>query len=267
MAELVQANDVRLAYERTGSGDRAVVFVHGLGGSRLGWSEQLRGAAEAGLEAVALDLRGAGDSEKPAGPYSVEAWAADVVAAIDALGLETAIVVGHSVGCMVAEHAALSLGDRCAGLAMLGGRLKWPDGFPEAVAERAGLARADRLDEVARGVAQGALSERARRERPELVERFVEAFMDANEPEAYAESALATGRGAMRTPEGVGCPALAFAGVEDPVTPPESAREISEAMPEGRFATVPEGAHWCQIEAPQAVNDVLLPFLRSAATG
>jgi 3-oxoadipate enol-lactonase len=267
MPDLIGAGDVRLAYERTGVGEQAVVFVHGLGGSRLGWSEQLRGAAEAGFDAVALDLRGSGASEKPRGPYSVEAWAADVVAAAGALELESVIVVGHSVGCMVAEHAALALGDRCAGLAMLGGRLEWPDGFPEAVAERAELARAGRLEEVARGVAAGALSERARTERPELMEEFVRDFLEANDPEAYAEAALATGKGAMRTPGDVSCPALAFAAAEDPVTPVESAREIAEAMPRGRFATVPEGAHWCQIEAPQAVNDVLLPFLRSTTTG
>ena len=48
---------------------------------------------------------------------------------------------------------------------------------------------------------------------------------------------------------------------------PSLAIEIAEAMPRGRFATVPEGAHWCQIEAPEAVNEALLPFLRSAQTG
>lgn len=265
--ERVSAGDVDLACDRAGSGEVAVVLVHGLGGSRLGWAAQLRAAAEAGFEAIALDLRGAGDSDKPPGPYSVEGWAADVVAAIDAMGLERAILVGHSVGCMVAEHAALALGGRCAALAVLGGRLEWPDGFPEALAERAELARRGRLDEVARGVAAGALSERARESDPGLVERFVADFLSANEPEAYAEAADATGRGSMLTPGEVRCPALAFAGIEDPVTPPESAREIAAAMPLGRFATVAEGAHWCQIEAPAAVNDALLPFLRSPETG
>lgn len=267
MTELIEAGDVRLACDRAGSGEETAVFVHGLGGSRRGWAEQLSAVAEAGLAALALDLRGAGDSEKPPGPYSVEGWAADVVAAIGSLGIERTILVGHSVGCMVVEHAALALGERCAGVAMLGGRLRWPDGFAEALAERAALARAGKLEEVARGVAAGALSERARSERPELVEEFVRDFAAANEPEAYAEAAEATGRGAMRTPEEVRCPALAFAGAEDQVTPPESAAEIAAAMPQGRSATVPEGAHWCQIEAPEAVNGILLPFVRAAATG
>jgi 3-oxoadipate enol-lactonase len=265
--DTIDAGGVTLAYDRAGAGDTAVVFVHGLGGSRAGWSEQLRAAAEAGFQAVALDMRGAGDSERPPGPYSVEGWAADVTAAVGALELERAILVGHSVGCMVAEHAALALGEDCEGLAMLGGRLHWAEGFSEALAECAELARQGRLEEVARAVAIAALSERARRERPRLEDEFVRDFLAANDPDGYAESALATARGAMRTPEQVACPALAFAAAEDPVTPPESAREIAATMPRGRLATVPEGAHWCQVEAPEAVNDALLPFLRSVVTG
>src|SRR5262249_14243554 len=154
------------------------------------------------------------------------------------------------------EHAALALGDRCTALAMLGGTLRWPDGFGDAAAERARLARDGRLREVADAVAAGALTQAAHAERPELVERFLELFM-TNDPDAYAESALATARGAMLEPERIACPALALAGEEDAVTPPSAAGQIAAAMPGGEAAEVGKGAHWCQFELPGAVTDRL----------
>lgn len=265
-ADAIEVDGAELAFSRTGGAGPAVVFVHGLGGTRESWAEQLAGAARAGFDAIALEMRGAGPGPPPPGPYSVEQWAADVVAVIDALGIERAGLVGHSVGCMTVEHAALELGGRCTALAMLGGTLAWPAAAGDAFAERARLARDGRLAEVAEAVAAAGLSERARERRPDLTERLIE-IVTSNPPEGYAEAALAAGRGSMREPEAVECPALAFAGSEDPVTPVSAAEEVADAMPRGRSAAVRGGAHWCQLEAPEAVNEVLLPFLQGAATG
>ena len=93
------------------------------------------------------------------------------------------------------------------------------------------------------------------------------AMFAANDPDGYAESALATARGKMIEPERVLCHAFAFAGSEDPVTPPSGAKEIAAAMPRGEFVTVPGGSHWCHMEVPSAVSEKLLEFLRRAAIG
>jgi 3-oxoadipate enol-lactonase len=167
---------------------------------------------------------------------------------------------------MVVEHAALALQDRCAALAMLGGTISWPGGFEEAAAERARLARDGRLREVGEAVAAGGLTPPAHADRPELVERFLELF-GTNDPEAYAESALATARGTMVQPEGIVCRALALAGDEDAVTPPAAAHQIAAAMPRGESAGVPGGAHWCHFELPDRVSDRLLAFLQRPAIG
>lgn len=265
MAERIDIGDVKLAYERRGEG-AAVVLVHGLGGRKEAWSGQLEALAGAGYDAVAIDLRGAGDSDKPQGPYSVEGWAQDLIALLEALGIERAALVGHSVGCMVVEHAALALQDRCPALAMLGGAVRWADGFESVLAERAELARAGGLQEIAEAVAATGLSEHARADDPELVERFVGMFA-ANDAEGYAESALATARGAMLEPERILSHALAFAGALDAVTPPAASKEIAAAMPRGEYTTVPDGAHWCHMEVPDSVNDRLLGFLEHAAIG
>lgn len=259
MSERTEVNGVGLAHQRRGHGP-AVAFVHGLGGRKEAWAEVLAVTAGSGFEAIAIDLRGAGESDKPPGPYSVEGWAQDLVELLDALGLERVALVGHSVGCMVVEHASLALGERCGALAMLGGVLDWPPEAKPAFEQRAELARAGRMEEIAEAVTGTGLSPAAHSQRPELVERM-KAMIAANEEEAYAESALATGRASMREPERIGCPALAFAGEKDPVTPPVGSRAIAAAMPRSESGVVEGGAHWCMLEAPERVSELLLGFL------
>jgi 3-oxoadipate enol-lactonase len=255
----VQIDDLELVYERAGEGP-AVALVHGLGGSAYGWRAQLAGLAAAGYRAIAHDQRGSGRSSKPPGPYSVEEWAQDLERLLVALEVDRVALVGHSVGTMVAEHAALRLGERCWALAVLGGALSWPPDALPVFERRAELARAGRLDEIAEQVAITGLSERCRAERPEL-EGLFGALIAGNDPDGYAESALATRDGTMLDPERVDCPTLAFCGELDPVTPPAASEAIAAAIPGAQHAVIEGAAHWCQLEAPAAVNQALVGFL------
>jgi pimeloyl-ACP methyl ester carboxylesterase len=194
----------------------------------------------------------------------VELWAGDLERLLDGLDVERAALVGHSVGCMVAEHAAVRLGDRVWALAVLGGALEWPDGAKPAFEQRAALARDGRMDEIAAAVTATGLTERCRREEPALHGLMLE-LIASNDPDAYAESALATGAGSMREPDRVGCPVLAFCGAEDPVTPPSFAEAIAAAVQRGETATVEAAAHWCMLERPGGVSAALLVFLDRSA--
>jgi 3-oxoadipate enol-lactonase len=243
-----------------------VLFAHGLGGSAYAWWAQLAACAKRGYRAIAYDQRGAGRSSKPPGPYSVESWAEDAVGALDALGIERAALVGHSVGCMVAEYAAVALGERAWALALCGGAREWPPEAVPAFERRAELARAGRMDEIAEAVAATGLSEGCRAEHPELHGLMLE-LIASNDPAAYADWALATGGGSMRDLDALECPVLAFCGAADPVTPPSFAEAIAGAVPDGRAATVAEAAHWCMLERPEAVSELLLDFLAAPARG
>jgi pimeloyl-ACP methyl ester carboxylesterase len=260
VSERIEVGDVTLSYEDGGGEEPAVLFVHGLGGSAYTWRAQLAAFGAAGYRAVAYDQRGAGRSSKPAGPYSVEQWAADLEGLLDALGIERAALVGHSVGCMVAEHGALRLGERCPGLALLGGALRWRPEAAPVFEERVRLARTGHMEEIAETVATTGLSERCRAERPELYGLFCEAIA-SNDPVAYAECSAATARAEMIEPERIACPTLALCGELDPVTPPAFAEAIAAAVPAGETGVIPGAAHWCQLEAPEAVSGALLAWL------
>jgi pimeloyl-ACP methyl ester carboxylesterase len=267
MAERMELDGVTLAYEeRAGTGGAAtIVFVHGLGGSIHSWWAQLAACEGRGLRCVAYDQRGAGLSAKPPGPYSVELWSRDLAQLLEALGVERPVLVGHSVGCMVAEQACIELGDRVAGLMTIGGALRWRDEAAPVFEERVEQARAGLMDAIATTVVGTGLSEARRGSDPVLAGLFRE-LIASNDPRAYAECSAATAVARMVDTDRVACPVLACCGEHDPVTPPAFAEAIAAAVPDGRTAVVGGAAHWCQLEAPERVNEILLGFADELAT-
>jgi 3-oxoadipate enol-lactonase len=259
----IEVNGIELAYEDTGDEGPAVLFVHGLGGSTRNWDAQLF-ACEDRYQGIAYDQRGHGQSEKPPGPYSVEEWATDLIGLLDALEIERAALVGHSVGCMVAEHAAVDLGERVWALAMCGGALAWRPEAGPVFEERVKLARDGRMEEIADAVITTGLSERCRAERADVVKRMREILL-ANDPGSYAEASAATAPAAMHHLDRLACPVLAFCGSEDPVTPPATAEDLASACPNGETGVVEGAAHWCMLEDPEQFNSVLFGFLDRAA--
>jgi pimeloyl-ACP methyl ester carboxylesterase len=269
MPTAIELDDVTLVYEERNPDSRdsgtAVVFVHGLGGSSYSWWAQLAACEAQGHRGIAYDQRGAGRSTKPGGPYSVELWAEDLERVLDHLRVDAAILIGHSVGCMVVEHAAVRLGDRVRGLAMLGGALRWRPEAGPVFEQRVKLAREGRMDEIAHTVAQTGLSESCRDTNPALLGLFLE-LIASNDPGAYADWSAATAAAHMIEPGRVACPALAACGELDPVTPPAFAEAIAAEIPAGRTATIEGAAHWCHIEAPADVSALLLEFVDEIAT-
>ena len=97
----VRANEVHLFYVEHGHGE-AVIFIPGLGGDHYLWHRQLPAFA-AHFRAIAIDNRGAGQSDKPDVPYTIEQMADDVASLMDALGIERAHLVGASMGGFIAS--------------------------------------------------------------------------------------------------------------------------------------------------------------------
>jgi pimeloyl-ACP methyl ester carboxylesterase len=269
MPKAIELDGVTIACEERGARsqgeDPAVVFVHGLGGSSYAWWAQLAACEASDRWAIAYDQRGAGRSSKPSGPYSVEGWARDLEQVLDRLAVERAILVGQSVGAMIVEHAALRCAERVLGIVMIGGALRWRPEAGPVFEERVRLAHAGQMSQIATAVVQTGLSEACRKANPALSGLFCE-LIAANEPRAYADWAAATATAEMLEPERLGCAALAVCGELDPVTPPTFAEAVAAAIPGGRTAVVEGAAHWCQIEAPDAVSGLILQFLDDLAT-
>jgi pimeloyl-ACP methyl ester carboxylesterase len=113
----VETNGIRMHIAEQGSGP-LVVFCHGFPESWYSWRHQLRALAEAGFHAVAPDMRGYGQTDRPQEieKYSLLHLVGDMVGLLDALGAEQAVIAGHDWGAPVAWHAALMRPDRFRGV-------------------------------------------------------------------------------------------------------------------------------------------------------
>jgi pimeloyl-ACP methyl ester carboxylesterase len=109
----IDANGIRIHIAEQGSGP-LVLLCHGFPESWYSWRHQLRALAEAGFHAVAPDMRGYGDSERPAAvdQYSLFHLVGDMVGLLDSLGEQHAVIAGHDWGAPVAWHAAMMRPDR-----------------------------------------------------------------------------------------------------------------------------------------------------------
>lgn len=89
-----------------------VLLVHGLRCSHVTWRHQIPTLVGAGYRAIAPDLRGHGETDKPAGAYSHELWTGDLLALLDLLELDQAVLVGHSLGGGIVQSFALKHPER-----------------------------------------------------------------------------------------------------------------------------------------------------------
>jgi len=112
----VVTNGIRMHIAESGAGP-LVVLCHGFPESWYSWRHQLHGVAEAGFHAVAPDMRGYGQTQRPEeiDQYTLLHLIGDIIGLLDTLGAETAVIVGHDWGAPVAWHAALLRPDRFRG--------------------------------------------------------------------------------------------------------------------------------------------------------
>jgi non-heme chloroperoxidase len=249
---------VRLEYEERGDPDGVpVLLLHGATDSRRSWDTVLPHLPPS-IRAVALSQRGHGDSDKPGALYTIEQMAADAAAAIDALRLGPAVVVGHSMGTWVAERLAIDSPERVRALLLVAGL-----GAPRENAEQFGLFEELSLfegaidDEVAREFQLGTT------ERPladELLDLFVAeslklppalwrvlfgSFLDVDLWEGLAS---------------VEVPALLVWGDRDALVTRGEQDRLVETIPQARLAVYEGTGHAVHWEEPQRFAAQLAAF-------
>ena len=117
----IETNGIRMRLAEMGSDGPLVLFAHGWPESWYSWRHQLTALSEAGFRVVAPDMRGYGETDAPEeiDKYDIEQLSADMVGILDALGEETATIVGHDWGAPVASHSALIYPDRFTKLVIM----------------------------------------------------------------------------------------------------------------------------------------------------
>jgi len=124
--EFLIADDVTLRWVQWGEQGQPIICVHGITANAF-FFQSLADDLAKDYQVFAYDLRGRGDSDKPEDGYSVPIHAADLAALIDELGLERPIIIGHSLGALIALYFAAHYPDKLSKLVLLdaGTPLPW----------------------------------------------------------------------------------------------------------------------------------------------
>jgi pimeloyl-ACP methyl ester carboxylesterase len=258
-------------YVDMGSGP-AIVFIHGLGASWQSWLENLPELAR-DHRVVAMDLPGFGYSELPSEDISIEYYASWTCRLLDALEIESAAVVGNSMGGFVGADLAIRYPARVHRLVVVSAAIFWQTyrraqpllrlaRLTDAIVARE-LTR--RTDDIAdrRRLRQWALATAGFRYphliSPELAHEMV---LSARRTDGFlpALEALADYPLDEELPK-ISCPTLIVWGAHDTLVPVKDAKRLQELIPGARREVFERTGHVAMLERPERFNRLLREFL------
>src|SRR5262245_32465843 len=242
----IDAGGHRLAVATAGVGPPHFVCLHGLADTLAIWDAVTAPLAARG-QVVLVGQRAHGTSDAPPGPYRREHLAADVRAVCDQLGIARAVLIGHSMGGVVAMATALAYPDRIAALVLLGTASECSRRVAEWYETIAQAAERDGLPGLARAI-YGAASRRTLHGDAGGMAHVTRCLKSlAEEPLTPRLAALA-------------CPTLLLVGENDPMGAGASVI-IQRAIPTAALEVIPGRGHWLHVEAPDALIGALDRFL------
>jgi pimeloyl-ACP methyl ester carboxylesterase len=257
---IVFAGGIEMGYDDVGSG-LPVVLLHGFPHNRTLWGPQVSALVDR-CRCIVPDLRGFGESDSEP-PYSMDRYADDVVALLEALGVDRGVVCGLSMGGYVAfalwrRHRervrGLVLADTRAGADDEAGRAKRRDMIE--------LARTRGSGAVADQMIAGMIGKTTRERHPEIADAIHTMLESAPVPGVVgALEAMLARPDSTPTLATIDVPTLVVVGEEDVLTPPREARTLHEGIQGSRLEVIGGAGHVSNFERPAAFNHVTSEFL------
>lgn len=249
------------AYRDSGSGP-ALVLLHGISSGAASWAPLA--AHLAGYRLLAWDAPGYGDSQPLAAAEPTAAdYAARLEAWLDALGVERCVLVGHSLGALMAAAFAARRPERLAGVILADPALGYRDA-DAAKRDEVYRSRWTRLAEQGHAAYAAARAPRLLRAgaRDEDIAR-VRAGMQRLHVAGFAQASWMLANDALEgyLPEGPTVPATVLCGDEDAITTPEASRALAERLGLS-YRAIPRAGHASYIDAPEAFAAAIEAFAR-----
>lgn len=251
-----------IAVDHAGDGD-LVIFLHGIGGNRSNWADQIAAFSGRYL-AAAWDARGWGDSDDYDGPLSFADVADDLARVLDHFGKKTAHVVGLSMGGFIALEVfarhrprirSLTLVDTLASFAT---RITEEQKRAFVESRKAPLLAGKPPRDIAGPVAASLTGRRAT---PETVRRLEESMARLH-PQSYMKAVDAVVNfDRSDVLDTIDVPVLAIVGSDDRLTNPAEMRRMAGAIRGATFVEIEGAGHLANMEAPREFNGALADFL------
>lgn len=250
-------NDVVLSYLEAGDGPAPVLMIHGNFAGKLWWSELLAEPLP-GMRLIAPDLPGFGESRvngtfRPSIPF----YAKSLEHFLDGLGVERALLLGHSFGGAVATELALSDPDRFPALFLLAPAPHTGLYTPEYLYPFLESYRHDRWG------LRAAMLQNIGSRIPPYFEALVDEAGRMHPANFSGNVRLLSGWNVGARLYGYGNPVLVASGERDNLVSTRSAEATARAFPMGDYANLGPVGHSPQIEAPNLVRDLLAQLLRT----
>ena len=251
------------AYSSRGDGGPTVFLLHGIGGAKEYWTLQLDVLARAGYRAIAWDMPGYGQSTLVE-PYTFSALAKSLERLIDHVAPHRTMLLGHSMGGMVALEALALFPRKIAGaiLSCTSPAFGKPDGeWQQAFLQQrlAPLDAGQSMSEIAPILVRGMVAADA----DAAAVRHAIEIMSAVPPTTY-RLALRALMSFDRRPllPAITVPTLALAGEVDPNASPTVMQKMAEKIPGATYACLSQTGHLASLEQPEAFNEAVLRFLK-----
>ena len=261
----VQTSDgIRLRYDLAGPRDgEPLLMVQGLGADSRGWFRQRRHFAGRGYRVITFDNRGVGRSDKPFGTYDLERMALDAVEVLDAAGVDTAHVMGASMGGIVAQILGVRHGHRVESLVLACTACRHQPWRRELLVEWLELARDRGMRAFAAENLRWLIGPRSLRRFWPAFNALSPVFISAPQHAFIAQvRAILNMDDRMREDlAGITAPTLVIVGTQDILTPQADSEEIAERIPAAELAIVRGGAHGFMVEGAPAFNRAVGEFL------
>ena len=250
--------EIEIYYEISGRGD-PLLLIHGLGSSTRDWEMQLP-EFSSHFQVISIDLRGHGRSGKTPGPYSIPLFAEDTARLISGLGLESAHILGISLGGMVAFQLALDHPELVRSLVIV-------NSVPELIAhnfkdridcwKRLLIVRLFGLEKMGQVLAERFFIEP---EQEGLREVFVQHWAENHKPSYLASLKAAFGWSVLGRLGEIQTPTLVI-GAEGDYFPNAEKEHYTGLMPNAELVIVENSRHALPAEKPKEFNKIVENFL------
>jgi len=257
MSGFISVNDVRLAYTLSGQGT-CVVLLHGWMCNQSFWSEQSELLVSHGYQCLTLDFRGHGRSEVPTAGYSIKQLVSDLREVLKSLAIDQVVLIGHSMGGMVAQQFSLEHGEQVIGLVLV----------TTIAADRDNRLISRRIEKDSRETSFSI-----------AFHRHFESWFSSNTREGVrnrvkAQMLLTPADPSLALVRSYGCfdqtdrlgeirfPTLVIGTAFDHSTPASQSRELAERISKAQLVLIEDCGHFPMVENPERLNQKLLSFVQ-----
>lgn len=247
-------------FERSGRGE-PLVLVHGVGASLRSWDD-VCGALTTDFDIIRLDLRGHGSSAPIRGEYSIEKFAADVVAVMDEVGVAKADLVGFSLGGLIAQKLAVAWPERFNRVVLLSAVAGRTAEERQKVVARLDMIRQGGIETILGAAHDRWFTEAFARAHPEIIEERM-AELRQVDIESYLEAYRVFGQTELAdTLAWISHPTLVMTGEFDQGSNVRMAETMHRLIPNSELRILPGLKHSVLVEASAQISGHIREFLK-----